>query len=361
MASQEEETETSRAGGARDFLSRQGEMLEAGFSFSGFERDMVALNRGDGTFLNISGVSGADSVSDGRGAVYVDLDNDGDLDIFLRAMHGPAHFLYENRIGQDAGFLRVTLEGRQSGRDAFGAVVRVGTASGRLTALKSGGSGFLSQSDPRLLFGLGKDPGVDWIEVQWPSGLQQRFPGAAAGSSLLLVEGEDEARKLTERSLSLPVVRGAEDRLEAQLTFSRGESLPDIPVQTLAGESVSLREILPAGQRTLVNLWATWCTPCAREMPELERLYREGDGNLAVIGLSLDRPGDRERIQAFLTRMGTTYPVYVTTPDTWDKIFRGGRISVPLSILVNEDGRVEALFGGWSRKTHRRLRALAGE
>ncbi|MCZ6746640.1 MAG: ASPIC/UnbV domain-containing protein [Acidobacteria bacterium] len=360
MASQEEETETSRAGGARDFLSRQGEMLEAGFSFSGFERDMVALNRGDGTFLNISGVSGADSVSDGRGAVYADLDNDGDLDIFLRAMHGPAHFLYENRIGQDAGFLRVTLEGRQSGRDAFGAVVRVGTASGLLTALKAGGAGFLSQSDPRLLFGLGKDPGVDWIEVHWPSGLKQRFPGAAAGSSLLLVEGEEQVRELKEPKFSLPVIRSPEDRLEAQLTFGRGQSLPDITVQTLAGESVSLRESLPAGQRTLVNLWATWCIPCTREMPELERLYQESDGNLGVIGLSLDRPDHRDRIQPFLTRMGTTYPVYATTPDTWEKIFRGGQLSVPLSILVDENGKVEALFGGWSRKTHRRLRALAG-
>jgi len=359
--SQEEETETRRAGGARDFLGRQGEMLKAGFSFSGFERDMVSLNRGDGTFLDISGVSGADSVSDGRGAVYVDLDNDGDLDIFLRAMHGPAHFLYENRVGQDAGFLRVTLEGRQSGRDAFGAVVRVGTASGLLTGLKAGGAGFLSQSDPRLLFGIGKDPGVDWVEVQWPSGLKQRFPGVAAGSSILLVEGEEQARDLAEQVFSLPAVKSPEDRLESQLAFNRGQSLPDITVRTLAGESVPVGEILPAGQRTLVNLWATWCIPCAREMPELERLYQESDGNLAVIGLSLDRPGDQQRIQPFLARMGTTYPVYATTPDTWEQIFRGGQLSVPLSILLNEEGKVEALFGGWSRETHRRLRALAGE
>ena len=108
--SQQEEKDAARTAAARDFLGRQGAMLEAGFSFSGFERDMVMLNRGDGTFLDVSGVSGADSVSDGRGAIYADVDNDGDLDIFLRAMHGPAHFLLENRTGQENGFLRIKCD-----------------------------------------------------------------------------------------------------------------------------------------------------------------------------------------------------------------------------------------------------------
>ena len=103
-----------------------------GFSFSGYERDTTRLNRG-GRFLDISGVTGADSATDGRGAAFADLDNDGDVDIALRVQADIGErrlLLYRNEVGNRNGFLRVSLEGRESGRDAFGAVVRVTTADG---------------------------------------------------------------------------------------------------------------------------------------------------------------------------------------------------------------------------------------
>ena len=170
------------------FLGEHLALLRRGLSFSGYERDLVCLNLGNGRFLDISGISGADSISDGRAAVYFDYDDDGDRDIFLRAMHGRAHLLFRNEIGSEKGFARVVLEGRESGRDAFGAVVRMKTSAGILTRLKSGGSGFLSQSDPRLHFGLGDDRRAEWVEVTWPSGRKQRLAGPAAGSTLRIVE-----------------------------------------------------------------------------------------------------------------------------------------------------------------------------
>ncbi len=134
-------------------------------------------------------MTGADSPSDGRAAVYLDYDNVGDADIFLKAMHGPAHFLFRNDIGQDHAFVRVALRGTKSGRDAFGAVVRMKTPAGILARMKSGGAGYLSQNDPRLLFGLGEATRAEWLEVAWPSGLVERHPGPNAGASFLLVEG----------------------------------------------------------------------------------------------------------------------------------------------------------------------------
>jgi hypothetical protein len=176
-----------------------------GYSFAGWSSDRVYLNRGDGRFLDISGVSGADSFpSDARASVYADFDNDGDLDIFVRATHGRSHYLFRNEVGQDHGFLRVALEGRASGRDAFGAVVRVKTPALTLTKSKHGNNGYLDQPDPRLLFGLGKSPAAEWIEVRWPSGLVQRLPGPfPAGSSLLVVEGEEKPRLVAEKRFPL--------------------------------------------------------------------------------------------------------------------------------------------------------------
>ncbi len=160
--------------GIQSFLGDHLGLLQRHHGFSGYERDCLYRNRGDGTFEDRSGVSGIDSIGDGRAAVFWDYDNDGDLDLFVRAMHGPAHALYRNDIGNRWRSLRVTLRGKRSGRDAFGATVRVHTNRGTLSKIKSGGAGFLSQHDPRLTFGLGTRK-VRAIEVFWPSGHRQRI------------------------------------------------------------------------------------------------------------------------------------------------------------------------------------------
>ena len=105
-------------------------LFEEGLSFSGFERDALFLNRGGEPVPGHLRVSGIDSISDGRSAVTVDLDNDGDLDIFLTTIQGEGHLLFRNNVGQDKGFIRVELEGTKSGKDAFGAQVRVKTPPG---------------------------------------------------------------------------------------------------------------------------------------------------------------------------------------------------------------------------------------
>ena len=170
------------------FLLEHLALLKKDFSFSGYERNVLMLNGGHGVFSDISPISGADSIADSRAAVFVDFDDDGDHDIFLRTMHGPAHFLLRNEIGQDKNWLRVTLRGTKSGTDAFGAVVRVKLKDRTLTRWKPGGEGFVTQSDPRLLFGLGDAKEIEWVEVTWPGGKKQRIENVKAQTTLRIVE-----------------------------------------------------------------------------------------------------------------------------------------------------------------------------
>jgi thiol-disulfide isomerase/thioredoxin len=359
VASKQAEEET--ASSARSFAAEQGELFSTGFSFSGYERDLLALNLGEAGFLDVSGVSGADSITDGRGSIFADFDNDGDLDIFLRAMHGPAHLLLRNNIGQDSKWIRITLRGTTSGPDAYGAVVQVKTADGIRTKLLSGGSGFLSQSDRRLLFGLGDQDRVDSIEVTWPSGQRQSLAGAPAGTSLLIVEGEGSAKPLTEVRGRLPDPLTAEDLVWRQLKLVRGAQPPPVTVLSADGE-VPLAGLLKPGRPALINFWATTCMPCRAEMPELEKLHREaGDAGLQVIGVSLDDPVRKAQIPALLAKLQITYPNFSIDATARSELFATADIGIPLSVYLDREHRATAVFQGWSTAIRRRIETLAAE
>ena len=360
MASRVLDEEGQPAQSAKTFAEAQAELFADGFSFSGYERDLVALNLGGGTFLDISGITGADSVNDGRGSVFADFDNDGDQDIFLRAMHGEAHHLFRNNMGADSGFIRVALRGTGSGRDAFGAEVRLGTSSGVLTKIKMGGSGFVSQSDPRLLFGLGSDESAKWLEVTWPSGLKQRFSGPSAGISILIVEGDPSPRVVSEKRWSLPDPLGPEERRWHTLGLDPERPVPDIMVSLLDGSTRRLSELVGEGETLLVNLWATWCSPCAREMPELERLHQTPGSAVHVVGFNVEPDQDVARIRSFVERTGVTYPIARIAPGALQQLLGTADPGVPISLVLDDELRPRELLIGWSEKTERVLDQLAG-
>lgn len=354
------EAEVVEVGNESYQQEHMGAIFQEGFSFSGYERDYLALALGDGSYLNVSGISGVDSLSDGRGAVFADFDNDGDLDIFLVALQENAHHLFRNNVGDRSGFLRVTLQGRASGRDAWGAVVRVKTSAGTLTKVKSGGSGFLAQHDPRLLFGLGNDAAAEWVEVTWPSGLVQRLEGVDAGASIAIVEGGAGYASVAEDRFRLVDPLSAEGALLASLNLRLGEPLPDLALHGGDGRAGSISDLLRPGRRTLLNFWATYCIPCRREMPELQALHdRLRDAGIDLVGISIDTDS-RDKVTPFLAGLGIDYPNYLTADPRVPDLYAGGRVSIPLSVLLDDQGRVLKVIGGWSEENAAAFRALAG-
>ena len=244
--------EVEDAGNDEYRVDHMGAIFRDGMSFSGFERDKLYRNRGDGTFADISGLSGIDAVGDGRGAAYGDFDNDGDLDIFLTSLQKQVHHLFRNEAG-DGGFVRLALEGRDSGRDAYGAVARLHTAHGALTRIKDGGSGFVSQSDPRLLFGTGADSTAASLEVTWPSGLVQRFGPLEARTAWRLVEG-GALEAISEEAFSLPEPAAGDARLLADLALRPGDPFPAVPLAGFDGETSDFAAYRRPGKAYLVNL-----------------------------------------------------------------------------------------------------------
>jgi len=328
-------------------------MFRDGFSFSGYERDGLFLSRGDRTFLNVSGISGLDSPSDGRGSVFADFDNDGDLDIFVTTIQGQAHLLFRNNVGSEKNFLRVQLVGTESGADAFGAEVRVKTSQGIQTKIKSGGAGYLSQHDPRLLFGLGDGETFEWMEVTWPSGKKDRFETVAVGSSWKLVEGGTLTPQADEVA-SLPEPWTQSDRLLSDLKVSIGQPFPKFAIGGLDGQTSQTTQLFESGQRTILNLWATWCVPCATEMPELQARRAEfAASGVQLVGLNIDTRSVG-KVPGFLEEKGIDYPIYLAG-DAIPEIYDTDQVFVPLTFLIDEEGIVRDAFGGWTGQTRTRV------
>lgn len=329
-------------------------------SLSGFERDFVAISDRGRRFVDISGVSGVDSVSDGRAAAFADFDNDGDLDILMTAWsfgaglaeaHGrPGHYLFRNDVGQDHRFIRIALEGRRSGRDAFGTEVRVKSDRGVATLMKSAGSGYISEWDPRLLFGLGMGAGVEWIEVKWAGGKVQRYPGVPRGSSILLIEDEPNVRHVRERRTRLAQPRPG----LATTALQRGDRFPRLRGTGIGSGPEGARSIeLPPRERVVVAVWATWCAQCERELPELQELgERLG---VRLIGLSVDDRLEPSALTDYVRRHGIEVPSYVLEESSARALFRGGVTSIPMLFLVDEQGRIADALSGWNRDVRRRL------
>ncbi|HEX9638861.1 MAG TPA: CRTAC1 family protein [Acidobacteriota bacterium] len=154
------------------------------------QRGMVFRNLGGAKFVEVTGACGAiNDVRVSRGLALGDLDDDGDRELLISRNNDRAALL-RNDGGNRGGWLRVVLRGRRSNRDGFGA--RVTLVAGGRTQVREARSAnsYLSQSDPRLLFGLGGAKTVERLEVRWPSGQVDRLTDLEPGRTVTVHEGE---------------------------------------------------------------------------------------------------------------------------------------------------------------------------
>src|SRR6267378_6417636 len=156
-----------------------------------------------------------------------------------------------------------------------------------------------------------------------------RWSRTAAVLLLLVLAGAETAAENG-------AVSGERPRLGEFIPSSPPVPAPTISLVDLAGNTVSLSEF--AGRLVLINLWATWCEPCLREMPSLERLQSRLGDRIAVIAVSEDRGGSKV-VEPFIAKLGLqSVKTYVDPKSDVGHAFevRG----LPTSFLIDRDGRV---------------------
>lgn len=153
------------------------------------------LNDGSGSFSRVSDAPTNDSCW-AYGCSFADYDNDGFEDLAVATVRfagiDPADLLYHNN-GNSNHWFTLNLIGTISNRSAIGTKVRVkaminGNPVWQMREI-SAQSSYCSQNDPRAHFGLGNASSIDSISVEWPSGLVQQFSGVNVDQFMTLVEG----------------------------------------------------------------------------------------------------------------------------------------------------------------------------
>ncbi len=161
------------------------------FGVSYAQRALLFHNLGGGRFEEVGLRAGAamKAARVSRGAAVADFDNDGRLDLVVTNLDASPVVL--RNASQAGNWLRIRTVGKKSNRDGYGARVTVTTGDVTQTDEVRAGSSYVSSSDPRLHFGLGKASRVDRIVVRWPSGAEHTIQNVTANQEIVIEEGRD--------------------------------------------------------------------------------------------------------------------------------------------------------------------------
>lgn len=347
--------------------------------FSGSERNRLFLSSHGESFLDVSGISGVDSPSDGRVSVWLDMDRDGRHDLAVVNSNRPLLQLYRNKTGDAErsveNFIALKFVGGNdaaeaslqfSNRNGFGARVVVQAAGRQITREHFCGQGFAGQNTSTMLIGLGEATTIDQLSVTWPSGIKQQFSDLAAGKLIVLFErpaatSQPPATDAGSNSPGITVTDYRQVPIGAsqagQLTAGNKNENP--PPNLAPTELAAAAESSPSNGRTddsklvVLTTMASWCTSCAKHQPLLKEMSKQFDSSdVSFVGFAGDPEDPADDLRGFVTRINIDYPVAAepnaALRSTVEAILNSGDGAdvLPSTILLNSHGQVLATHRG---------------
>ena len=198
-------------------------------------------NNGNLTFSNTTQQTGMEVPSVSHGAVYADLDNDGDLDMVMNNMNQEA-FIWKNELRQSSkdsthNYLTIQLKGTSLNQSGIGTKATL-FADGKVQFLEQGTiRGYMSSVDNRLHFGLGNLKVIDSLKIVWPNGKMQRIKNIGA-NQLIAIDYENAIDPQTDKAEVIGLFTDITN--ETQLQFKHNEnSFFDFGIQRLLPQKYS--------------------------------------------------------------------------------------------------------------------------
>lgn len=126
--------------------------------------------------------------------------------------------------------------------------------------------------------------------------------------------------------------------VQAEKTGNPAESLqaPEFALKDLNGNTITLSSL--KGKVVFLNLWATWCPPCVREIPDFIEIYTEyKDKGLEIIGISVDNEG-KAKVLKFVEEKKINYPVVMYTTQFIRDYMPGN--AIPVTFIIDSKGKI---------------------
>ena len=335
-------------------------------SLSGKERNHLFISDAGKSFSDISSVSGADSISDGRSFAILDFDRDGWQDMILANANSPVLQLFRNQAGElatepryevknelkntNGKFVAVGCVGGNrserpsssfSNRDGIGAKIRVEMADKSLTSEYTCGEGLAAQNSSTKLFGLGTASTARSIEITWPTGLVQRAENVDAGQLVTFYENADETKS-----------QSGVERTEYVLSSLSTKGETAVQPRHLKGIEFKYGDNASA-KLNLYTSMATWCPSCKKHLPELQQLRSRFDETLlSMTGVPVDFGDSVDKLNQYVLE---NKPPYELSFDwTTAQRLRFHKIGVsktrqkvlPTTIIANSRGDVVEIMAG---------------
>ena len=334
------------------------ELIRADATWSGYERNVLYLNNGDGTFSDVSGAAGLDFLEDSRTFALADFDGDGRVEMVLKSRSAPGLRYLKNVMPQLPPAIALRLTGKRSNRDAIGAQVTIGTSSGLQTRFVQAGSGFLAQHSKELFFGLGQASGKIAATIRWPSGVLGKFEDLPANHRVWIEEGAGVVRKEPFRP------RTAEAKLKTEAVAQTPAPLPeevetwllvpvaapDFPWIASSGKTETLADL--RGQTLLVYFGSAKSPAWEKHVSELQKLQEKGiKENLRVLAVNAEAA---KTMTSAADAGKWTFPVVGGAADTvavynllFGRLFDRHRdIDLPTSFLIDARGEIVKIYQG---------------
>lgn len=141
-------------------------------------------------------------------------------------------------------------------------------------------------------------------------------------------------------------------------TFAQDKKMPEVNVTALDGSSVEVKNFIKSDKITVISFWATWCSPCKKELDAISEVYEDWkkDYNVELIAMSIDDARAFSKVKPLVESKGWSYTVLV---DKNEDLKRALNIdSVPYTIVVDKEGKIVYEHSGYKPGDEDELEAV---